>query len=237
MTDEIINKCKSCGITGAGDYCENCGERLLIKRLTFKGLIHEVFHYFTHFDKGFPYTLKKLITAPGHMQREYVEGVRGKYQKPFSMFFICGTVAALCLYWINMSIVKYLDAGDSQEAEFFHQYWVFLQVVMLPVYTLITYLFFRESRLNYAEIMVFQLYLFSFFFLLLVVIHLLKFIFPDLETRYIELPLIVVYTVITNFHFFKNPSKWIIIAKSVGIIAISFVLASYIQDLLVEKLL
>jgi len=237
MTDEIQRICRSCGGPVTGRYCPACGENMETKRLTVKGLLHEAFHFFTHFDKGFPYTLKKLIIAPGTMQKEYVNGFRSKYQKPFSMFFICATLAALALYWINISLVKYFDAGDAGEAEFFHQYWVILQVIMMPLYTLITYLFFRESKMNYAEILVFQLYLFSFLFLVLTLIHLLKFISPHLQTRYIELPVIILYTVITNFNFFYNRSKWIIIAKTVLAIGISFLLASYLQDLLVESVL
>ena len=232
----IKKKCKSCGSIGPGNYCQNCGESLVTKRLSVPGLVREVFHLFTHLDKGFPYTLKELITSPGHMQREYIDGIRSKYQKPFSMFFICATLAALALYWINISVVKYFHVDNSQEAEFFHQYWVIFQVVMLPVYTFITYFLFKESNLNYAEIIVFQLYLFSFLFLVVTVIHLFKFIWPVLETRYIELPVIIIYTVTTNFNFFHSKSKWKVIGKSVLIIVICFLLASYLQDLLVSVL-
>jgi hypothetical protein len=33
----------------------------------------EVFHFFTHLDRGFPYTLKKLIVSPGTVQRDYIK--------------------------------------------------------------------------------------------------------------------------------------------------------------------
>jgi hypothetical protein len=169
------------------------------------------------------------------MQREYIEGVRIKYQKPFSMFFLCATIAALAIYWVNVLLIKHFNAGDNQEAFFFHKYWVLLQVIMLPVYAFITYLFFRRSKLNYGEIMVFQLYLFSFLFLMLSLIHLLKFIFPHLETRYIELPVIIIYTAITNLRFFTGLKKWAVIGLTLFSITLSFLLASYIQDLLVRS--
>ena len=169
------------------------------------------------------------------MQKEYVEGSRQKYQKPFSMFFLCATIAALAIYWINLLLIKHFDAGDTQEADFFHKYWVILQVLMLPLYALITYLFFKRSKLNYGEIMVFQLYLFSFLFIVLSMIHLFKFIFPHLQTRYIELPVIVLYTAITNLNFFKGLKKWVIISCTVLAIGLCFLLATYIQDLLVRS--
>ena len=232
---EIQNQCKHCKTIGEGNFCAGCGERFNPKRLSLGAIVSEAFHFFTHLDHGFPYTLKKLFTSPGKMQKEYVEGSRQKYQKPFSMFFLCATIAALAIYWINLLLIKHFDAGDTEEADFFHKYWVILQVLMLPVYALITYLFFKRSKLNYGEIMVFQLYLFSFLFIVLSLIHLLKFIFPHLQTRYIELPVIIIYTAITNLNFFKGLKKWVIIGCTVLAIGLCFLLATYIQDLLVRS--
>ena len=50
-----------------------------------------------------------------------------------------------------------------------------------------------------------------------------------------ELPIIVLYTVITNLNFFKGQKKWIVICLSILSISLSFWLASYIQDLLVRS--
>ena len=228
--------CFSCGEISSGKYCTNCGQSLAFKRITLKGILHEAFHFFTHFDKGFPYTLKRLFTAPGKMQREYVEGNRNRYQKPFSMFFLCASMAALGLYWINHSIVLYFNAGNGGEAAFFHQYWVLLQVCLLPLYTLLTYLFFKNTNYNYAEVGVLQLYTFAFIFFVLTMIHLLKFIWPELQTRYIELPVVIGYGVITNMRFFHKIPKWSSVIKSVLLIALTFLIASYTQDLLVSFL-
>ncbi len=233
MTNEI-SQCRFCDSYGSGKFCNSCGQSFVVKRLTLKGIIHEATHFFTHLDSGFPYTLKRLVVAPGKMQRSYIDGDRSKYQKPFSMFFLCATFAALALYWINSSVVKYFNAGEAQEAAFFHQYWVIMQVCMLPLHALLAFLFFGSARFNYAEAMVLQLYQFSFLFLLLTAIHLLKFIFPHIETRYIELPLIIAYCILTNLNFFKEGSKSMIILKTIFNIGLSFFLSSFVQDLLVK---
>ena len=226
--------CKYCSTPGTGVYCSSCGEKLISSRISIGSIFHEVFHFFTHLDHGFPYTLKRLITAPGKMEKEYIEGHRSKYQKPFSMFFLCGTVAALAIYWINLLLLKHFGGGDSDEAIFFHKYWVLLQICMLPFYALITYLFFKSSKLNYGEVMVLELYVFSFLFILLTVIHLFKFPFPHLQTRYIELPLIILYTVITNIYFFSMMKKPVVAVLSVISISINFLLASGVQDFFVK---
>jgi hypothetical protein len=233
-TEQQINFCISCSLPGNGNYCSNCGQTFTPKRLTTKGMIHDVFHFFTHLDKGLPYTIKKLITTPGKMQREYVEGSRNKHQKPFSMFFLSATIAALSLYWFNMILIKYYNAGETSEAAFFHQYWVVLQVCLLPLYILIVHLFFYRSGFNYAEVGVLQLYTFALLFFVLICIHLLKFIWPHLQTRYIELPVIIFYCAITNIHFFNKDKKLTVLIKTIAATTVCFVTASFIQDLLIK---
>src|SRR4051794_24556688 len=92
---ETKKECRYCNTMGAGNFCSACGQKFKTERLTLGLIFHEAFHFFTHLDHGFPYTLKRLLKSPGTMQKEYVDGVRLKYQKPFSMFFLCATVAAL----------------------------------------------------------------------------------------------------------------------------------------------
>ena len=78
--------CKSCGSSVVSNYCGECGVPYHVRRISMAGLLEDIFHFFTHFDKGFGYTAKMLIKAPGHMQREYIEGDRIRHQKPFSIF-------------------------------------------------------------------------------------------------------------------------------------------------------
>ncbi len=86
--------------------------------------------------------------------------------------------SALALYYINYVVVHYLNGGNSQEVNFFHNYWVILQTIMLPVYIFITYIIIKGSKYNYAETAILQLYLFSMIFLMFIIIHLLKLILP-----------------------------------------------------------
>lgn len=232
MSNNGSHVCKQCDHSGSGKFCSNCGQAYSIKKITLAGILDEVFHFFSHLEKGFPYTLKQIIVHPGQMQREYVEGQRIKYQKPFSMYFLCATIAALMYYWINLVLVRYFHT-DSNEISFFHQYMVILHIAMLPVYSFITWVFFRNSKYNFAETMVLLLYTFSFVLLLAACIQLLKFIWHDLQTRYIELPLITVYMTITNIRFFNDAPVWIALIKSIVVTVLCFGLVTYIQDWLV----
>jgi hypothetical protein len=61
--------CQNCGYEGAGQFCQEYGQSFSTHRITLLYLLHEVFHLFTHVEKGFLYTLRELLLRPGHMQR------------------------------------------------------------------------------------------------------------------------------------------------------------------------
>lgn len=92
--------CKNCGVAGQGNYCATCGEKYLAAKITVASMTHQVVHFFTHVDRGFGYTVKQLAKHPGKMQREYIDGVRSKYQKPFPFFFVCGTICGIAFYFL-----------------------------------------------------------------------------------------------------------------------------------------
>jgi hypothetical protein len=229
-----LNKCKQCGKDGTGNFCNTCGQAYAVKRITFSTIVHEVFHFFSHLDKGILYTLKQLIIAPGKPQLEYIEGHRAKHQKPFSMFFLCATISALISYWTNLVLFKHFNVGEVENVQFFHQYMVILTVVMLPVYTLITYCFFIKSKFNYAEIFVLLLYSLSFLLLFSAILQPLKFIFLELNTEYIELPIILIYNWLTNKKFFIHEKKSLILIKTILASAVCFFLAGIMKDVLMD---
>jgi hypothetical protein len=138
--------CKSCKHKINDAFCSHCGEPTNVKRITLKGLLHDVFHFFTHLDKGFAYTLKQLTIAPGHMQRQFIEGDRRNHQKAFSMFFICATLTAFSRYWILKSLDSFNGQGGLNDANFFHEYLVPTQIGLLPIIILLAYLLFKNTK-------------------------------------------------------------------------------------------
>ena len=230
----MIQVCKSCGFSGIENYCSRCGLPYQAKRITVSGLLHDIFHLFTHLDKGFGYTTKTLIKQPGRMQREYIEGDRARHQKPFSMFLICATISALGRYWILKILIKYYNIGNISEANFFHEYTIIFFIVFLPLHALFVYLLFNKSGYNYAEIIVFALYSISFFLLVATCITLLKFIWPELDTFYVELPILLIYNTVTFINFFPKQRSWIVALKSVIIISIIFFLIQVTEDFAIK---
>jgi hypothetical protein len=197
-----------------------------------KAVVHDVFHFFTHLEKGFGYTLKQLIVAPGTMQREYILGDRARHQKPFSMFFICATIAAVGRYWIYDIISKFYNLDLMREANFFHQYWIFLLVGLIPVIALINWLVFMGSKYNYAEFFVITLYNMSAVLIGALLITLLHLVNPRWQTDFIDLSFALVYNVITFVHLLRTQNKWWVAVRTIVATLLLFYCIQVSEDLL-----
>ena len=128
--------CQNCGFGGEHIYCSNCGQLLQAKRIDLRHLFHEVSHTFWHLEKGFLFTLKELGTGPGTMQRRYLSGLRLRYQKPFPLFAISGTLCALsCFLFIAMHPTNRISFFTSIIISWCRRQ-CFLSMHLLPIYFL-----------------------------------------------------------------------------------------------------
>ena len=206
MTEIAQNNCVNCGKNGTGNYCNNCGNEYHIHRITVGHILHEVIHLLTHFDKGVLYTIKQLLLRPGFMQRDYLAGKRSKHQKPFATFFVCGTVTALALYWINIAVGKLYNDTDLEEGHYYQHYFALGQMCLAPAYTLVSWMIFSK-RYNFAEYLVIILYNTSMLLLFVSVVNSLKLIFGPFETGYIEMVVVLAYNIITNINLFADKAR------------------------------
>ena len=229
-------KCKNCGTETDGKFCRNCGQELEIHRITVSHLVHEIVHTFTHLEKGFLFTLRKLLADPGRMQRQYMEGFRVNYQKPFSMFFICSTVSALVLYWLNRLTGS--SPGREQAAfnYFLQHYYVLLHIILLPFYTLVTWLLFKSSKHNYAEILVLGMYMLALMLLLLIPLYLVSAGIPAMKTRFAETIVFGIYNVWTFIRFFNKMAWWKVLIMSIVNMIINYFVYVFIMERAVRAL-
>jgi hypothetical protein len=228
-----MSTCLHCGHQGDGNYCQDCGQPYGVKRITVTGLLHDVTHTFTHLEKGFGYTLKELAIHPGKMQRRYLAGDRVKHQKPFSMFFICATITGLSFYWIIRNST--LTDLDTTRNYFFRNYFVFLQVLLLPFYALVIWILFWNRKFFYSEILILQVYTTSFLLLLLIPINLINMIAsPHFPASYIEITVLTIYAIWTNMNFFNTHPKWLVIVKSAIALVIGWFASTSIADVVVH---
>ena len=223
--------CQNCGYEGAEKYCSKCGQVLEAKRISLPYLIHEVIHTFTHLEKGYVYTMRELAFRPGTMQKNYLSGLRLRYQKPFPMFTICGTFCATALYLI------YRNAADTTDEYFYKNYYFLVQATMLPFYSLVTYLLFYSSKLFYAEALVLNVYMVGFMSVIIIPINLLSFVLPNGIISLMEVIFLLTYNVWTYVNIFKGKSTWWIIVKSILSIVLCYLMFNYASRLVMAWLM
>jgi hypothetical protein len=222
-----MTTCINCSYKSDGKFCPNCGQPLEYERIKLSSLLHDVVHTFTHFEHKLLFTIKELAVRPGFMQKNFLHGYRAKSQKPFSMFVVCGTVCSLVLYFI------YMHTSNAEEY-FYKHYWVFLHAALLPFYAFSTWLFFKSSRLYYAEALVLTIYMLGFMLLLVIPINLLRYSFNNGVVLLGEVIVLIAYTIWTNLNFFDNKPSWLITVKSFICIVLNFAVFNVIATWIVS---
>jgi Protein of unknown function (DUF3667) len=85
--------CKSCGNHFVGDYCNQCGEKVLrAADRSFKTFLSNILIAITFADSKMIKTLWLVIKKPGFVSYEVANGRRVNYLKPISLFFVLNLV-------------------------------------------------------------------------------------------------------------------------------------------------
>ena len=85
--------CPNCQSAMVDVFCAKCGEIQPAHRdLSVVAVAHEAVQEFAGVDGKIPRTLWALITKPGLLTREFIDGRRGRYSKPLSLFLVLNLV-------------------------------------------------------------------------------------------------------------------------------------------------
>ncbi|MDP2209534.1 MAG: DUF3667 domain-containing protein [Bacteroidota bacterium] len=148
--------CLHCNSKADGSFCQNCGQKTTTHRFLLKHMItHDFVHGVFHLDKGFLFTIKELFTRPGHSIRDYIQGKRAKHFNCFTLLILIITVGHIVGEY---STVRLADFASSDSKEFVTEletatttYPKLFVLLTIPIYGLISFLWFRTSKQNYTE--------------------------------------------------------------------------------------
>ncbi|MCJ8277193.1 MAG: DUF3667 domain-containing protein [Bdellovibrionales bacterium] len=71
--------CLNCGTEFEGNYCPQCNQKSITKRLTIVSVIKDFMDALSDSDKGFLKTVIDLSKDPGSTIRDYIDGKRSRY--------------------------------------------------------------------------------------------------------------------------------------------------------------
>jgi hypothetical protein len=151
--------CKNCDYTFDGNFCSNCGQKTNTKRLDWNYLKDEAKYTFLHLNNGLLYTSKQLLTRPGDMVKEFIDGKRVKHYKPILLVFVLAGVSTfLAHYNGDLMIMEKLNTPNSKNAfsskdfsKVFGEYYTLIQLLSVPIISVCTWLAFRKWGYNFIE--------------------------------------------------------------------------------------
>lgn len=179
------NHCKNCGhlLSETYQFCPDCGQTAHVHKFSFGHLAHELFHAFTHADKGILLLLKGLAINPGKVVSEYVDGKRKKYFSPFTFFLLCVGFFVFMSTWVKPNgedptvdpavlaripteagKKMYITAMERSKTVYTvtQKHPNILAMIALPFNAFFFWIFFGRRGRNYIEFIVAMLFLGSF---------------------------------------------------------------------------
>ncbi len=153
------NLCKNCEHIFQGNFCSNCGQKTNTKRLDIHYLYDELKYTFLHINNGLLFTAKQLLTRPGDMVREFINGKRVKHYKPILLVFVLAGISTILLHY-NGDLIVLEKLNNSNKKNIFNsnnfsnimtKYYTLIQLVSIPIVSICSWLAFRKWGYNYIE--------------------------------------------------------------------------------------
>jgi len=165
--------CKNCGQTVNDKFCSKCGQRSDVSRINFTNFIDEVSQSFFKINKGFFYTLKELTVRPGNTLKEYLDGKRKSHFKPIAYLLALSTVyffitkatdqntliGDLVAGWMDGASELNSNVEVPKIASWFLANYAYTALLLLPIFSLASYIAFLKFHKTYLEHVVLNAYI------------------------------------------------------------------------------
>ncbi|SNR67165.1 DUF3667 domain-containing protein [Lutibacter flavus] len=99
-------ECLNCKqpLAGNENFCSYCGQKNSTKKLSFGHFLNNLFNGFLSYDSRFWTTFIPLLTRPGKVSKDYIEGKRVRFVNPFQLY-------------LHVSIIFFLILGISNSID------------------------------------------------------------------------------------------------------------------------
>ena len=195
MIEENLH-CANCGNKLEGSFCHHCGEKVISEKdFSLFTIFKNAVDSFVNLDGKIFKTAISLFSKPGFLVKEYIEGRRVPYMKPFQVFIWCNVIFFFFLGTFDIFLIPskwffgYYSQGHIQELvteisnkkgitvdelAFLYDQAVTTNsklfiILIAPILAFSTYFFAKGPEKQYGKHLIFALYLLSFFLVLTVI--------------------------------------------------------------------
>jgi hypothetical protein len=177
--------CTNCGAPLQGTFCHVCGQKAVSLEVSLRDLLHEAIHEFGHLDGKIVQTLKVLVTKPGLLTKELLEGRRKRYISPVRLYLTCSlvffalaavapvderpffTIARSGSTGANRGTAEQIrDATVEANRAIIHNL-PRVMFVLMPLFALVTWGLYRKARPFYAAHLYHSIHFHAFAFLMM----------------------------------------------------------------------
>jgi hypothetical protein len=155
MTDACLN----CGVPFAAGqhFCGTCGQRTSVTaQLTMSDIGHDLAHAITHADHSVFALIRALVTRPGHVARDYVQGRRKRHFGPFAFLFI--TVGLASAVILISGVEWFTPFHHRHSGEFLQRHINLVILLQAPFLAAFCAMLFRAGGHNFADHLVLAAY-------------------------------------------------------------------------------
>ena len=151
-----MTKCKNCktSLPGQADYCPACGQSVKSITRPWLDVTREVLTELFDFDGRMLISLRLLLTRPGFLSHEYINGRRATYTSPVRMYLVISLV-----FFFVLPLILPESAGTSPTHEFSSDLYSQAMFILLPLFALLLKIFYRKTF--YTAHLIFTVYLFA----------------------------------------------------------------------------
>lgn len=232
-----MEKCPNCENEFTKSYCNNCGQKLIKGDLTIKMVLSDFVQNVFLFDTTLYKTLAGLLIHPGNLVKSYLEGKKKKYLQPFQFFLLFMTIYLIVLNFFGDILFDSINSGLQIEIEsdkiskvellqtLVRKNLNILYFILTPIIAFFIHIFYKKTKFNFAEILIFALYIMGVALLLSSVVV----IIGQFSSKLLVLKSIVI---LGYFPFaimqFTNSKSFLGVAKALMTIVLSYLMFALI---------
>lgn len=163
--------CQNCGNPTVQNFCSNCGQKRITKRLSLSEFKNDIISTFFNYESVLFKTIFKIFTNPKQVVSDYFYGKRKSYFNPIKLLFIVLTIKTILEFQLNKNTEQSRLAFEIINSE----YWKLIEIIVLvPLYSFFSYFLFKKYKYNFAEHLVINAYFLSITSIFVIFIYLLK---------------------------------------------------------------
>ncbi len=112
-----LKNCKNCNSEINGNYCQNCGQRASIDKVTFSETFQDAISAMFSIDSPFWVTIKTLVLKPERLFLDYLSGKRKTYYKPVPFFILTTIVFVLVRALLDYDPMQNIVQAENQSVD------------------------------------------------------------------------------------------------------------------------